>query len=81
MDQIPAFVLLFCLILGLNLIPVFAPPTWMALAFVGFQFSGTNPLLLAVIGALAATLGRITLANFSIFCCEINFLARHTGKT
>ena len=49
----------------LNLIPVFAPPTWMALAFVGFQFPETNPWALALVGAVAATLGRLTLALLS----------------
>ncbi len=64
-DQLPAIALLFALIFGLNLIPAFAPPTWMALAFVGFQYHDTNALLLAGIGAVAATLGRLTLAKLS----------------
>ena len=63
--QVPALLLLFGLIFGLNLIPVFAPPTWMALAFVGFEFPATNTVLLALVGAVAATLGRITLAKLS----------------
>ena len=60
-----ALALLFGLIFGLNLIPAFAPPTWMALAFVGFQFPETNSMLLATVGAVAATLGRLTLARLS----------------
>ena len=60
-----AFVVLIILIFALNLIPVFAPPTWMALAFVGFQFPETNPWALALVGAVAATLGRLTLALLS----------------
>jgi membrane protein DedA with SNARE-associated domain len=63
--QLPALALLFALIFGLNLIPAFAPPTWMALAFVGFQFHDTSAVLLATIGAVAATLGRLTLAKLS----------------
>jgi len=63
--QLPALLLLFGLIFGLNLIPAFAPPTWMALAFIGFKYPATNPLLLALVGAIAATLGRITLAKLS----------------
>ena len=63
--QWPALSLLFGLIFGLNVIPAFAPPTWMVLAFVGFEFPGTNPLLLALVGAVAATLGRLTLAKLS----------------
>ena len=49
----------------LNLIPLFAPPTWMALAFVGFQFPDMSPVLLALLGAVAATLGRLSLAKLS----------------
>ena len=57
--------LLFGIIYGLNVIPAFAPPTWMALAFVGFQFPNASPILLAVVGAAAATLGRLTLTKLS----------------
>lgn len=64
-DPLPALALLFALIFGLNLIPAFAPPTWMALAFVGFQYHDTSALLLAGVGATAATLGRLTLASLS----------------
>ncbi|WP_333567321.1 hypothetical protein [Sphingorhabdus sp.] len=64
-EQILAFAVLIALIFALNLIPVFAPPTWMALAFVGFQFPETNPWALALVGAAAATLGRLTLALLS----------------
>ena len=60
-----ALLLLFVLIFGLNVIPAFAPPTWMALALVGFEFPATNTVLLALIGAVAATLGRVTLAHLS----------------
>jgi uncharacterized membrane protein YdjX (TVP38/TMEM64 family) len=63
--ELPALALLFVLILGLNLIPLFAPPTWIALAFVGFEFPDTSPLLLALVGAVAATLGRLVLAKLS----------------
>jgi uncharacterized membrane protein YdjX (TVP38/TMEM64 family) len=63
--QLPALALLFALIFGLNLIPAFAPPTWMALALVGFQYHDTSAMLLAGIGAVAATLGRLTLAMLS----------------
>ena len=64
-EQLLAYVVLITLIFALNLIPVFAPPTWMALAFVGFQFPETNPWALTLVGAAAATLGRLTLALLS----------------
>lgn len=65
LGQVPALAILFVLIFGLNLIPAFAPPTWMALALVGFQYHDTNAVLLAAVGAVAATLGRLTLARLS----------------
>jgi uncharacterized membrane protein YdjX (TVP38/TMEM64 family) len=64
-EQIFAFAALIALIFALNLIPVFAPPTWMALAFIGFQFPETNPWALTLLGAGAATGGRLTLALLS----------------
>jgi membrane protein YqaA with SNARE-associated domain len=65
LGHLAALALLFILIFGLNLIPVFAPPTWMALALVGFEFPDTGAAHLAVVGAVAATLGRLTLARLS----------------
>ena len=65
MSQVSTLVLLFGLIFGLNVIPAFAPPTWMAVAFIGFEFPATNTVLLALVAATAATLGRITLAKLS----------------
>lgn len=64
-DELPALGLLFVLVLALNTIPAFAPPTWMALAFVSFQDPQANPILLAVVAASAATCGRLVLARFS----------------
>ena len=55
----------FVLVFFLNVIPVFAPPTWMVFSFLGFQFPEHMGVLLALVGALAATLGRYTLAKGS----------------
>ena len=63
--EVSALALLFVFVFALNLIPAFAPPTWMALAFVGFQYHDTSAALLAGVGAVAATLGRLTLAKLS----------------
>jgi hypothetical protein len=49
----------------LNLVPAFAPPTWMVFSFVGFRNGSSHVTLLAVVGAVAATLGRVTLAKMS----------------
>ncbi|RQT37269.1 hypothetical protein [Burkholderia contaminans] len=57
--------LLFLLILLLNLVPAFAPPTWMAMSWVGFNLPDGNPLIFAVAAAGAATTGRVILATFA----------------
>jgi hypothetical protein len=55
--------LLFVAIYLLHLVPVFAPPTWMAIALIALNRPELNPFTVAVIAATAATLGRITLAR------------------
>lgn len=60
-----AIALLFLVVFGLNLVPAFAPPTWMVFSYIGFRFVSVNIAVLAVIGAAAATLGRMTLAKMA----------------
>jgi hypothetical protein len=62
---VTAFLLIFLIILALNVIPAFAPPTWMIFSFLGFRFPQYAGWPLAVTGALAATLGRCILARMS----------------
>lgn len=57
--------ILFVAILLLNVIPAFAPPTWMAMSWIGFNQPAEDPLLLAVVAASAATIGRLILARCS----------------
>jgi membrane protein DedA with SNARE-associated domain len=64
-DQLSALAVVFAAVFGLNLLPAFAPPTWMALAAVGFTLPEMNPALVSLVGALAATLGRLALAKLS----------------
>lgn len=59
------YLILFAAIYLLNCIPAFAPPTWMVLSLIGFNHPQFNPWLLALIAAIAATTGRITLAGLS----------------
>jgi hypothetical protein len=68
-------VLLFLVIFFLNLIPAFAPPTWMVFSFIGFHFPEHNGTNLAVAGALAATLGRLTLAKMSRVIIRRKFMS------
>lgn len=56
---------LFGTIFLLNVMPAFAPPTWMVMSWVGFSRPDANPVLLAGVAACAATLGRLVLARLS----------------
>lgn len=67
--------LLFLLIFVLNVIPAFAPPTWMVFSFLGFRFPDHMGVALALVGALAATLGRFTLAKGSNLIVRRHFLS------
>ena len=67
--------LFFLLIFLLNVIPAFAPPTWMVFSFLGFRFPEHMGIALALVGALAATLGRITLAKGSNLIVRRHFLS------
>lgn len=67
--------LLFTIVFLLNLIPAFAPPTWMVFSFIGFRYPAFNVTTLAVIGALAATTGRLILAKFSRVIIRQRFLS------
>jgi hypothetical protein len=67
-------VLLFGVIFLLNVIPAFAPPTWMVFSFIGFGFPEHGGVEFAVVGALAATLGRLTLAKLSRLVIRQKFM-------
>lgn len=54
----------FLLVLGLNVVPFFMPPTWIVLSTLFFLFPQQfNPLLLALVGAFASTFGRVILSR------------------
>jgi membrane protein DedA with SNARE-associated domain len=55
--------LIFIVVFLLNLIPAFAPPTWMVLSYLGLRYSNGNIPAFALIAAVAATLGRLILAK------------------
>ena len=55
--------LVFLVVLALNLLPAFAPPTWVALSFFSYKFPENDIAMLALVGATAATLGRVILAK------------------
>jgi hypothetical protein len=68
-------ILLVTIIFLLNVVPALAPPTWMVFSFVGFQFPEYNGPELAVAGALAATVGRVTLAKLSRVVVRQKFMS------
>ena len=70
--------LLFTIVFLLNLIPAFAPPTWMVFSYLGFSSASKNVVWLALVGAGAATLGRITLAKLSRSVIRQKFLSEAT---
>jgi hypothetical protein len=56
------YALAFLLILGVNLLPAFGPPTWAVLVLCVFNFD-LEPLVLVPTGAIAAASGRFLLAT------------------
>ena len=55
-----AYLIMFLVVLGVNLLPAFGPPTWSILVLYRLQ-THLNVVALVVIGALAAATGRFTL--------------------
>ena len=56
---------LFLAVFFLNVLPAFAPPTWMLLGFFGLRFPDANPWLAALMAASGAALGRSVLASMA----------------
>ena len=52
-------------VLLLNIIPAFAPPTWMVFSYLGFRYPDHVGWTLALAGATGATVGRSILAKMS----------------
>lgn len=57
-----SLLVLFLAVFFLNVLPAFAPPTWMLMGFFGLRFPDTNPWLAALMAASGAVLGRSVLA-------------------
>lgn len=73
------FFIIFLVVFVLNVIPILAPPTWSVLSFIAIRFN-SNIILLAVVGAVAATLGRLVLAKLSTVIVRQRFLSDETRK-
>jgi uncharacterized membrane protein YdjX (TVP38/TMEM64 family) len=55
-----AYLAVFAIVLGVNLMPAFGPPTWTILVLYRFR-SDLNPVALVALGAVAAATGRLIL--------------------
>jgi len=71
---------IFLIIYVLNVIPAFAPPTWLVLSLVGLNSATISVPVLALVGAGAATLGRLTLAKLSRVIIRSRFLSDGTRR-
>lgn len=69
------FILIFLVVFVLNVIPIFAPPTWTVLSYIAIRLN-SNVILLALVGAVAATLGRLLLAKLSTVIIRQKFMSR-----
>jgi membrane protein YqaA with SNARE-associated domain len=76
-----SILLVFLLVFLLNLIPAFAPPTWMVFSFIGFRYPQFNVVVLALVGAVAATLGRATLAKLARVIVRGRWLSRSSKES
>jgi hypothetical protein len=74
-DDMTIVVVLFFVVFALNIVPAFAPPTWVTLSFVGLTVPSVNVVALAAVGATAATLGRVGLAKLSRLIVRRRFLS------
>jgi hypothetical protein len=71
-------ILIFVIVFVLNVLPAFAPPTWMVLSAIGFIEPEMVPWRVAFIAALAATLGRIVLAKLATVLVRQRWLSNQT---
>jgi len=79
-NEMTVIILIFAVVFALNVMPAFAPPTWMTLSFLGLMTPGMGFAQLALVGATAATLGRLTLAKFSRVIIRQNILSEATRQ-
>lgn len=61
MDPAIQLLTMFVLLLGINMLPAFGPPTWAIIVFYSLN-SDIHPAAIVLTGALAAALGRYALA-------------------
>jgi membrane protein YqaA with SNARE-associated domain len=79
LHTVVVFLVIFLIVFLLNVIPIFAPPTWTVLSFVAIRFK-PNVIVLALVGAAAATLGRLLLSKLSTVIVRQKFLSEGARK-
>lgn len=57
-----AYLALAAIVLGVNLLPAFGPPTWSLLVYARLRWH-LEPVVLVILGAAAATTGRLVLGT------------------
>jgi hypothetical protein len=77
LDLLGMVALLFAVVFVLNVVPAFAPPTWITLSLIGLSIPDVSVGAVALIGACAATLGRVTLAKLSRVLVRGRFMGEH----
>lgn len=77
MESVRFFSIVFLVIFGLNVVPAFAPATWTVISYISIRY-GANILTLAIVGAVAATSGRVVLAKLSHALVRQKFLSERT---
>ena len=67
---------LFLVVFLLNVIPAFAPPTWMVFSFLGFHLPTHMGWSFALVGAAAAAMGRSLLGKLSRIVVRNHWLSQ-----
>lgn len=77
MDDVTQYLMLFAIVMAINLLPAFGPPTWSIIVLYGINTQ--LPLFMIVlIGAFAAALGRFLLASgFRLLGSHVSQKTRH----
>lgn len=74
LHTIITYLVIFLVVFALNVVPIFAPPTWTVLSFIAIRYSN-NVIPLALVGAVAATCGRLVLSKLSTAILRRRFLS------
>lgn len=68
------FGVVFLVVFALNALPACAPATWTVISYISLRYA-TDILTLAIVGAIAATSGRVVLAKLSHVVVRQKFLS------